>query len=449
MADHDDGGDVVDVVVPGDKSIALRAVLLSLLAAGKTSTVRGVPPGRIFDAGLAAARALGADVVVTDRDEHERDIVIRAPRALQSGAVIDCGGSATLARLLLGLLAGAGVDATLTGSEMLSRRPMARAALPLMAVVGEDVISLSDGRLPARISGPSAKPCAGAIVDVIDSAQVRAAVSLCAIAAGVPVTLRAPGSQLPRRHTEQLVARLGVAVTSGSDGGRALTTLSPGAELAAVDMRLPADPSAAAFIQALAVGGRRPLRALGVVVDRERSGFLRALQAMGVEAHGLPETASAPDDVTSLVVADSTVAPCTRLRPLALAAADVADLVDEVPMLAGLAALADGESQLRGLAELRVKESDRLSRVADLVVAFGARAHISGDDLVIFGVPAARGAGGAAVPIVTDHDHRIGMSALVLSALTGRDVVLDDPDCVDESWPHFRAVLADVRRRSS
>lgn len=432
--------DAVVIDVPGDKSWSIRALLLTLLADGP-STVRRVPPGRITTHTLGALRGLGAavDVEVGDGGLTVR---VKPPVAVRAGIVVDCGGSATLARLLLGLLAGLGVEATVVGSTMLSRRPMGRVAAPLRQLFGRDVIATTDGRLPARVL-PGPPPPAGVVVEPGDSAQVRASVMLAALAARQPLTL---WSALPgRRHTEQLLRRLGSVVVDDDVGphGRARRTQLVPAPVAAFDLTLPRDPSQAAFLQVLAIGGHRPLAVVDVIVDAERAGLLEVMRTAGLDV-----TMSDLIERDGLRTATVVVGPGVP-DPLTLPADLVPDLVDEVPVLAALCARASGRCDLRGLAELRVKESDRLARIADVLRAFGIAVDLDdeGEGLVVRpAVPRAPSG-----RIVTDHDHRIGMTAHVLARL-GRapddvlPVMLDDDGCIDESWPGFVDVVSATHR---
>lgn len=406
--------DDVCALVPGDKSVGIRAMLLALVAAGP-STLRGVADCRITSTTIEALRTLGAVVDVTTHPHRGLcagglDLTITPPTAIAVATTIDCGGSATLARLLSGLLAGCNIATTLIGSEMLSRRPMTRVAAPLASFFGREVLRLRDGHLPAQIiTGPA--PGGDDVVRPGDSAQVRSAIILAAIGAKQSVTLWSarPG----RRHTEQLLRRLGVDVVDSDPGtdGRLRQTVVPAiAALPPIDLDVPGDPSAAAFFEALAaLTRRRPLVVAGVIDDDERNGLRRVLLRMrSVDG----------------------------LRGVVVAAAEIPDLVDEIPILAAVCAGASTPSTLHGLAELRVKESDRLARIIDLLAAFGVRADAVDDDLVI--TPGPWSAPTAA--IVTDHDHRIGMTALVMAAVLDVEVELDDPGCVDESWRGFAGV---------
>jgi len=407
--------DVVVALVPGDKSVGIRALLLALLATGP-SQVRGLADSHITSTTITALRTLGAEVVVRTRPSRgvvagAVDVTITPPRTLRAGTTIDCRGSATLARLLLGLLVGRNVEATVVGSEMLSRRPMARVAAPLAAFFGRPVVALTNGCLPAQIITGDVHRVGDDVIRPGDSAQVRSAVMFAAVAAGRALTLwsNRPG----RRHTEQLLRWLNVDVVDDDalDGRPRRTSLSAVAAVPPIHLDVPGDPSAAAFLEGLAaLRGAAELDIVGLLDDEERTGFRRALGRMR-KAGGL--------------------------RGIVVDKDAIADLVDEVPILAAVCAAASSPSTLRGLTELRVKESDRLARIVDLLTAFGVRATVnSDDDLHIVPGPWAA----PTAPICTDHDHRLAMTALVMATHAGVAVTLDDDLCVDDSWAGFAGV---------
>jgi 3-phosphoshikimate 1-carboxyvinyltransferase len=455
--------DAVVVQVPGDKSWSIRALLLALLAEGPC-VVRGVPRARITDATLQALRVLGALVEVDGSDDASAGalapsgsssretspaagLVVRItpPRQFRDDVVIDCGGSATLARLLCGLLAGRGVAATIVGSPMLSRRPMRRVADPLAQWWGREVLATTEGRLPVRVLPGPPPPSHDVTLHPGDSAQVRSAVLIAALATQRPVTLwsERPG----RRHTEQLLRRLGSVVVEDDVGplGRCRRTHLQPAPVTAFDVTVPADPSAAACVQVLAARGPRRVSIPGLIVDVERAGLLEVFRRAGVRVE--------LDDVIErdgLCTATVTVGPgygSAASPPLRVEAELVPDLIDEVPALAAWCAGASTPSTLCGLAELRVKESDRLARIAQLLGAFGIPTHVDDDTLQVL----PRAPQPPTGVVVTDHDHRIGMAAHVLARL-GRapkdalSFALDDDDCIDESWPGFVSALSLVHR---
>ncbi len=454
--------DAVVVQVPGDKSWSIRALLLALLAEGPC-VVRGVPRARITDATLQALRVLGALVDVDGSDDASAGalaaggsssretspaagLVVRItpPPQLRDDVVVDCGGSATLARLLCGLLAGRGVAATIVGSPMLSRRPMRRVADPLAQWWGREVLATTGGRLPVRVQPGPPPPHDDVTLHPGDSAQVRSAMLLAALATKRPVTLwsERPG----RRHTEQLLRRLGSVVVEDDVGplGRCRRTHLQPAPITAFDLTVPADPSAAACVQVLAARGPRRVSIPGLIVDVERAGLLEVFRRAGVGVW-----LDHVNERDGLCTATVTVGPGHGTTPLPLHVEPelVPDLIDEVPVLAAWCAGASTPSTLGGLAELRVKESDRLARIVELLGAFGISTQLDGDTLQV--IPHAPQP--PSCVIITDHDHRIGMTAHVLARLgrAPKDALpfaLDDDACIDESWPGFAHALSVAHR---
>ena len=427
----------VSISVPGDKSTSTRALLLALLAEGQSS-VDNVPLGRTTDRVVAVLRQLGAKVDVVNTR-----VTVVPPAQLPSGATLDCGGSATLARILIGLLAGANVDAVVDGSAMLRRRPMDAVRNALAHYFGRDVVSLCDGCLPARIHR-GAPPTSTETLTMLGSAQIRSALCFASITARRPFPITGVTSSA-RRSFENLCAQIGLDPTS--------------ARVPVFDVTTPSDPSAEAFPIAAALALGR-----GLVVDGtpypglDRMGFQFAIRKMGAELSPDRRGATSVSDLmpantrllprtrplTGIVVAADPVVPPHGLRPNA----HVYDeglwmLMDEIPVLAALCALATTPSRLCGLAALRVKESDRISRTAQMLQAFGAAVVEEGDDLLI--EPATLHA--PRVPIRTDHDHRIAMTALTLARILDVGVELDDEDCVDESWRGFQAFIDDTVAR--
>ncbi len=447
--------------VPGDKSKATRALLLSLVC--PHGFVRGVPRSSTTDRVVHFLKTLGASVEITPVPNSEWkqniNVTIRRPERLHAATTLDCGGSATLARLGMGLLAGLNVDATLDGSAMLRRRPMARVADPLNDWFGRDVVTLSDGCLPARVhAGPP--PVHNAPQNTIKlrqqfdqkhingqrpliiapSAQVRGALLFAAAAGRFPYPVALDDKGPWRTSTEDLLRELH-AEELITDGERRLRSYDGAFFTYSVDVT--GDPSAAAYLAALAAAvGDVRLRIQDILwEDPARSGFVRMLNRMGTVAiHGAKHTSQGPRESGLMWI--------ERRNPLVGLGVDGLDddpiwpwsCIDEVPLLAALCALATTPSLLPKLSELRVKESDRLARTADMLRAFGAEAYEQGDALVIEPAPlhAPRDV------IRTDHDHRIAMTALTLAKILNVDVELDDEDCVDESWPAFRDVLNDT-----
>jgi 3-phosphoshikimate 1-carboxyvinyltransferase len=420
------------VRLAGDKSIAHRAVLLSLLTDGPV-TLSNVPSSGDVGSTLAAVAQLGVTVTRTG----DRIILERRTRPADD-VVVDCGNAGTLARLLTGLLVGLGQPATLTGDASLSARPMRRATAPLARLIGEDVVSLSTaGTLPARVGRRTTNaPAIDELALAVPSAQVKSAVLLGALSLGDIVVIE---PRATRDHTERLLASLGVDVSVDArvDGGARIRQRRP-QRIPGFSLALPGDPSSAAFLlgRAAAVPGASAV-VDDVLLSPRRDGFFRALVRAGAAVDVTVDGQRGGEAVGRIAVRGA------RLRGIELAATDVPDLVDEIPLLAALLATASGPSRLRGLHELRVKESDRLTRTADLLRAFGADVAIDDNDLLIAG-------GLQALPgdvtVAVALDHRLEMTARVLGRILGRSVLSDGAGCEAVSFPGFQALLDDVDR---
>ena len=409
------------VRVPGDKSVSHRALLLAALARGGPSRVSGVLDSADVRSTAAVLRAMGADVPELAPDMTVGGSALRAP-----AADLDCGNSGTTARLTAGVVAAHPFAARFVGDASLSRRPMRRVAAPLDAMGARVTFDGDDGRLPMRVAG-------GALRDVewtseTASAQVKSAVLLAGVLAGVEVTVREPHKS--RDHTERMLAARGVDVYVHDTA----VHVPPGQALAPLDVRVPADPSSAAFFAGLAALASAGLVALpDVGLNDTRTGFFFALARMGARLTVDDERREGGEDVGTVLAG-----PGDGLRGTAVEAAEVPAMVDELPLLACVAALAEGDTVVRGAAELRVKESDRIAAVVAGLRAVGADADELPDGFVVHG----RGPRPLAGRVVTHGDHRLAMAFGVLGAVPGNLIAVDDPDCVGVSYPGFWDDLA-------
>lgn len=408
------------VSVPGDKSIAHRAVMFNAAGEGQAE-VRGLPGGRDVASTMSAMRRLGAAVGMVSPGTAR--IVGRGLRFHSNPGIIDCENSGTTMRLLSGLLSGqAGLVATLTGDESLSRRPMKRVAAPLAALGAS--IETTDGHAPLRIEGR--RLTAGPVVLPVASAQLKSAVLLAGLQADGVTEVTEP---IPTRdHTEKLLAAMGVEVTV--DGARA--SVRGRVVPRCVDVAVPGDPSSAAFLLvAAALVEGSDVTVEGLCLNPTRLGFLEVLLRMGADLECRVEDEVGGEPVGSIRCRAS------GLRGFRIEAAEVPATIDELPLLAVAAAFADGESVIAGAAELRVKESDRIATTAALLRGFGVEVEERPDGMVVRGGGAR---GGAAV--ATHGDHRIAMSAVVaaLAAAPG-GVTIDDEDAIGVSFPEFFSTL--------
>jgi 3-phosphoshikimate 1-carboxyvinyltransferase len=414
------------VRVPGDKSISHRALMFSALAQG-TSRVRGILRSADVESTAGVLRALGAEVPPLGDAIAVRGRGLRGLRAPASD--LDCGNSGTTTRLMAGIVAGHPFAARFVGDASLSRRPMRRVAKPLGAMGAAVRFDRDDGRLPMTVHGGALRPLRW--TSETASAQVKSAILLAGLVGGVEVTVEEPA--LSRDHTERLLAALGVPLAR--DG--AAVTLTPVESLPAADIAVPGDPSSAAFFAALgALAASGSLTIADVCLNDSRTGFLRALKAMGarVETGATAERLGEP--VGSITVHASS------LRGLELDPAEVPSMIDEIPMLACLGARAEGTTIVTGAEELRVKESDRIAAVVNNLRRLGADAEELPDGLRVQGSDRPlRGRVG------TEGDHRIAMAFGVLGALPGNEIEIDDRECVAVSYPGFWADMRAVTVR--
>ena len=414
------------VAVPGDKSISHRALLFAALAVGE-SRISGLLEGEDVLRTAAALRALGAEVE-REAEGNWRVWGCGVGGLAEPADVLDMGNSGTAARLLAGILAAQPFLSVLTGDASLRRRPMARVTEPLSAS-GARFWSRSGGRLPLAIQGAS-EPMALDCRLAVPSAQVKSALLLCGLHARGTTFVEEP---VPTRdHSENLLRHFGATIAVEPAGGGRRIALAGQPELRAADVRVPGDPSSAAFplVAALLVAGSR-VRVSGVGLNPLRTGLFATLREMGASLAVENERQEAGEPVGDLV------AEAGPLRGVTVPAERAPSMIDEYPILAVAAACARGTTRMLGLGELRVKESDRLAATAALLKANGVKVAIDGDALVVEG--AGRPPGGGMV--ATHMDHRLAMSALVLGLAAKAPVTVDESRFIDTSFPGFAALL--------
>ncbi len=435
---------LVELRVPGDKSVSHRALLLAALAEGE-SRLRGLLPGADCRSTAGALRALGVTVPELPVDGVEIRVRGVGLRGLRPPAgPLDCGNSGTTARLLLGILGGARLPAVLDGDASLRSRPMRRVTRPLEAMGSRFREEAEPDRLPIRVL-EEGEFRGGRWVLPVASAQVKSALLLAGLLSGRPVEVEEPGHS--RDHTERMLRAMGVPLESRQVGGdgkgaRWICRIPGGVErLRALELDVPGDPSSAAFLLALgALGGAGAgLRVREVGLNPTRIGFLPVLERMGAR---LRVEESAPDDGVGEPVGTIEVLR-SRLRATTIEGAEVPTLIDELPLLAALAARAEGVTRIRDAAELRVKESDRIAVTARNLRALGVEVTEYPDGLDVHGSPDAPPFRGG---IAVHHDHRIAMAFGVLGALPGASVQVNDPDVVEVSFPGYWDLLASVSR---
>jgi 3-phosphoshikimate 1-carboxyvinyltransferase len=416
------------VRVPGDKSMSHRALILGSLAIGR-SHIRGLLEGDDVLRTAAAMSALGATLARGGDGAWSIDGVGIGGLA-EPEEMLDLGNSGTGARLLMGLVAAHDITAFFTGDASLRRRPMARIAEPLSRM-GARIVAREGGRLPLAVIG-AATPLPIEYRLPVPSAQVKSAVLLAGLGAPGATTVIEPLAT--RDHSERMLRHFGAAVTVAAEPGEARRiTVQGQPELRAADLTVPGDPSSAAFptIAALLMPGSQVVIE-SVGVNPLRTGLFDTLREMGADIVFTDERVEGGEPVADIAVR------ATRLVGVEVPAERAPRMIDEYPILAVAAGFARGRTVMHGLAELRVKESDRLGAIAQGLAACGVKLAVSGDTLAIEGADAPP-AGGAA--IATRLDHRIAMAFLVLGMAARQPTRIDDGETIGTSFPGFVALM--------
>ena len=413
-----------EIRVPGDKSISHRALLIGALAVGET-VIEGLLEGEDVLCTAAALRALGADV------ERDAEGVWRVQGVGLGGlrepsGILDMGNSGTAARLLMGVLASHPLTAFLTGDASLCRRPMARVQVPLEQF-GARIVAREGGRMPLAITG-AGDPMPTTYRLPVASAQVKSAVLLAGLNTSGKTTAI---ETLPTRdHTERMLRFFGAEVETAEEADGALAvTVTGQPELTGRRIQVPADISSAAFplVAALIVPGSE-LTLTAVGMNPRRTGLVDTLIEMGAGIEIRNEREIAGEPVADLHVRAG------GLKGVDVPASRAPSMIDEYPILAVAAAVAEGTTVMHGLAELRVKESDRLAAMARGLAACGVRVEEGKDSLTVHGGGGPVRGGGA---IETDLDHRIAMAFLVLGMAADQPISIDDAEPIETSFPGF------------
>lgn len=415
---------------PGDKSVSHRSLILGLLCVGET-TIEGLLEGEDVLRTAQACRQLGASV--TRHGEGSWSVSgAGLGSLLQPTETLDFGNAGTGSRLMMGVVGGHPITARFDGDASLRKRPMRRILDPLLLQGARVLEQAEGGRCPIVLQGAS-EPFPVEYKTPVASAQIKSAVLLAGLnSPGRTVVIE---SEASRDHTEKMLRHFGATLTSEPYGehGRKIT-LEGRPNLRASHVRVPADPSSAAFplVAALIVPGSE-IVIEGVMTNPLRSGLLTTLQEMGASV-----ALENLRDEGGEEVADIRAKASGPLRGLDVPAARAPSMIDEYPILAVAAAFAQGETRMRGLSELRVKESDRLAAIAAGLKANGVDCTIEGDDLIVRG-GAGRVAGGGMVE--THLDHRIAMSFLVMGLASDNDITVDDETMIATSFPSFRSLM--------
>ena len=419
------------VRVPGDKSISHRALLLGALSTGVTR-ISGLLEAEDVLNTAKAVTALGAPARKQD------GVWIVTGRGVgglsQPAAPLDFGNSGTGTRLMMGVIAGHPMSVTMTGDASLSRRPMRRVLAPLKSM-GLEVEGERE-TLPLTIRG-SARLLPIAYALPVPSAQVKSAVLLAG--------LHAPGEttviekEPTRDHTERMLRHFGAEVRSEIRDGATHITVAGDAELTGRDVTVPGDPSSAAFLAAAALlvpGSDVTIE--GVLVNPTRTGLYTTLREMGADVAFIDEREEGGEPIADIRVRYSS------LKGVTVPAGRAPSMIDEYPVLAAIAAFAAGDTVMHGLAELKVKESDRLAATAAGLAANGVQAAVEGDTLIVRGTGGKVPGGGT---VATHLDHRIAMSFLTMGLASEAAVTVDDTAMIATSFPEFRGLMEGLGAR--
>ncbi|MGJ8569325.1 MAG: 3-phosphoshikimate 1-carboxyvinyltransferase [Hoeflea sp.] len=424
-----------DIRIPGDKSISHRSLMLGGLAAGETR-ITGLLEGEDVIATGKAMRAMGAAI----RKNGDTWIINGTGNGclLVPEAPFDFGNAGTGCRLTMGLVGPYDFETTFVGDASLSSRPMARVLDPLR-LMGVQVRAQSGDRLPVTLRGPRA-PAPISYRVPMASAQVKSAVLLAGLSIPGITTVVEP---VPTRdHTEKMLKSFGVAleVETGSDGVRTIRLEGRG-RLIGQTLDVPGDPSSAAFpiVAALIVPGS-DLHIRNVLMNPTRTGLILTLQEMGADIEVVDPRRAGGEDVANLRVRSS------ELTGVSVPAGRAPSMIDEYPALAIAASFAKGETVMQGLADLRVKESDRLAAIARGLELNGVDCTEGEDWLSVRGRPDGKGFGAVSrdAIVTTWLDHRIAMSFLVMGLASENPVRIDDCAIIATSFPGFMALMSGI-----
>jgi len=412
--------------VPGDKSISHRALIFGAMAVGKT-TIEGLLEADDVMATAGALRAMG--VQITKQGTTFVVDGVGVGGLMQPAHKIDLGNSGTGTRLLMGLIASHDIEVSITGDASLSKRPMGRVLDPLREM-GARVVDDKD-KLPLILAG-SANPLPITYRLPVPSAQVKSAILLAGLNTPGVTTVIEP--ELTRDHTERMLQSFGanIVISSGHDSARRIT-LNGRPELQPQFIEVPGDPSSAAFlIVAALIIPESEVIIHNVMMSPTRSGLIDTLLEMGAEIEFIGQHQAGGELVSDLKVRAS------ELRGVDVPASRAPSMIDEYPILAVAAAFAKGTTWMRGLSELRVKESDRLEAMSEILCGAGVDAEAYADELRVTGVPSGVLGGNCAC---TRLDHRLAMSGLVLGLASDTPVSVDDAAPIRTSFIEFTDLM--------
>lgn len=417
--------------VPGDKSISHRALIFGALSTGVTR-ITGLLEAEDVVNTAKAVTALGAPAV---KSGAVWEVKGRGTGGLmQPSAPLDFGNSGTGTRLMMGAVAGHDMTVTMTGDASLSKRPMRRVLGPLKDM-GLEVLEEGKETLPLTVRGHADLVPIEYVLPV-PSAQVKSAILIAGLMAMGETTV--VEKEATRDHTERMLRYFGAGVRTQIEDGLTRITVKGPAELESRDVTVPGDPSSAAFlICAALLVPDSDVTVEGVLVNETRTGLYTTLKEMGADIVFLNPREEGGEPIADIRARYS------RLKGVNVPAGRAPSMIDEYPVLACVAAFADGMTRMDGLAELKVKESDRLAATAAGLRANGVAADVEGDTLIVHGTGKVRGGGSVA----THLDHRIAMAFLTMSLASERPVTVDDTAMIATSFPEFRGLMEKLGAR--
>ena len=411
-----------EIYAPGDKSISHRCVILSSIALGE-SRINGLLESTDVVCTIEAMRSLGCDISLKENTCIINGIGIGS--LMEPIAPLDFGNSGTAARLIMGLVSTHPIKSIFTGDESLSKRPMKRVVDPLIEFGAEFTLNKSEF-FPIIVNG-SKLPIPISYITPIPSAQVKSAILLAGL--NTPGITSVIEKQKTRDHTERLLEIYGYDVAIKENKENTKISIVGQQILEAVNINIPGDPSSAGYpIVAGLICKDSNLTVKNILVNPTRDGLYKSLIEMGAKIDLLNKRSEAGEEVFDISVRSS------NLRGIEVPASRAPSMIDDFPILAVAASVADGISIFRGLSELKVKESDRLLGIKHFLEVNGVDVSISNDDLIIKGSPEGISGGGS---VNTNLDHRMAMSSLVLGLVSNSPVLIDDSDTINTSFPGF------------
>ena len=412
------------VRVPGDKSISHRALMFGALASGRTRITGLLEAEDVINTAKAVDQ-LGCPTI---KSGAVWEVLGRGVGGLmQPGGDLDFGNSGTGTRLMMGVIAGHDISVRMTGDASLSRRPMRRVLDPLKTM-GAHVVD-DQQTLPLTLRG-SSRLIPIVYETPVPSAQVKSAILLAGLAAAGATTVIE--KEATRDHTERMLRYFGAEITTEHRNGRTAITVKGHAELAGRDVVVPGDPSSAAFLAAAAAivpGADVTIEA--VLVNATRTGFYTTLREMGGDVTFLNMREEGGEPIADIRVRQA------KLTGVRVPPERAPSMIDEYPVLACVAAYASGETRMEGLAELKVKESDRLAATVAGLAVNGVSARVEGDTMIVSGGRGVQGGG----TVATHMDHRIAMAFLILGLGADAPVTIDDITYVATSFPSFQSLM--------